>query len=131
MQKREGEAELPFHDWFNQSSYKVLGGSKHSFLLTSGRTDPIALSPIFRDFRRWITAIREAFRLGIRARDDYIEAYGAWLEIPNRGPDGEPMPRFDEETLGGHLCYSALVDPARHLGGELENLDVRYDPETL
>lgn len=37
-------------------------------------------------------------------------------------------PEFDEETLGGHLTYSVLVNPARHLTGKLKGLVVRYDP---
>jgi hypothetical protein len=37
--------------------------------------------------------------------------------------------QFDNETLGGHVNYSALINPVRSLKGELKGLDIRYDPK--
>jgi hypothetical protein len=46
-----------------------------------------------------------------------------------RGNSSEDeAPEFDDETLGGHVDYSALIDPVRRLKGELEGLIIRYDP---
>jgi hypothetical protein len=38
---------------------------------------------------------------------------------------GTPAP-FDDETLGGHVHYSALIDPTRNLKGKLKGLVIRY-----
>jgi len=38
-----------------------------------------------------------------------------------------PVP-FDDETLGGHIDYSTIINPIPHLRGELNGLFVRYNP---
>ena len=35
---------------------------------------------------------------------------------------------FDDETLGGHIRYSSLIDPVPRLKGKLEGLVIRYNP---
>ena len=35
---------------------------------------------------------------------------------------------FDDETLGGHITYSALINLVPKLKGELEGLVVRHNP---
>jgi len=38
---------------------------------------------------------------------------------------------FDDETLGGYVSYSAIVEPVRHLKGGFKVLVVRYDPLSI
>ena len=41
------------------------------------------------------------------------------------------IPPFDDETLGGHVSYSALIDPARNLQGRLKGLVIRYESQPV
>ena len=43
--------------------------------------------------------------------------------------EGTPAP-FDNEILGGHVNYSALIGPARNLKGKLRDLVVRFDHQS-
>jgi len=45
----------------------------------------------------------------------------------DEGLEDEDIPPFDNETLGGHVHYSALINPVRRLKGGLEGLVIRYD----
>ena len=116
LRMRKESEPLPFHDWFNESSYKALGRFKHSFLSKAEKTH---LSPNFQDFGHWVENLRRSFRLGLRSQGEHID----------RLSEGGDIPRFDNETFGGHVSYSALINPARNLPGKLRGLIVRYESE--
>jgi len=119
---RMRKGRLCFQDWFDAPNYIVLGGIKSDFL---GRLSPFEVSPSFNDFHDWLLIFYEFFACGIQAkrRHDLQQTMRR-----RRAGDGVAPLAFDEETLGGHLTYSALIDPARHLTGKLEGLVIRYDP---
>ena len=72
--------------------------------------------------------LRRSFRLGIRARETYEDESDALQENHGDGAEDEVTPKFDYETLGGHVDYSTLISPVRGLKGKLKELIVRYDP---
>ena len=122
VRQGQGLMELPYQDWFNQESYKTLAFLKGGFF--SGPIE-LNLSPSFEKFRRWLTDLHRSFWQGISSRQDYK------FELQRRKDEeleDEDMPGFDNETLGGHVHYSALINPVRRLKGELEGLVIRYDP---
>ena len=132
--KKEGlqmrrQVGLPFQDWFNEQDYATLGSLKSDFLSSTGNIK-LGLSPKFEDFGDWLRALRRAFRCGFIARntqDDLVDeqAQGRW-----NGRSGRSViPPFDDETLGGHVSYSTLINSARNLTGKLEGLIVRYESE--
>ena len=121
LRKRQGLDALPYDLWFNQPSYVALASFKHTFLTTSGDLD---LSPEFEDFSGWLESLRQSFRRGVRSADDHVEVLRVWRKRQNGA-----APQFDEETMGGHVSYSALIGPAHDLTGKLEGLIIRHDPE--
>ena len=116
--------KLPFDGWFDQPSYKELADFKYRFL-TRPKWD-LELSPTFKDFHDWLRTIRLSFRKGVGAKDKHE---GLVEEYQHQNKRRKAIPRFDEETLGGHIHYSTLVEPAPGLKGKLKGLVVRYDPE--
>ena len=115
VQIRQGK--LPFERWFGQPLYEDLASFKKTFLLDLEYLD---LSPTFEDFRGWLLELQISFNRGLLcARQRKLET------VTVSRSKGTPAP-FDEETLGGHVDYSALTDPARHLEGKLKGLVVRY-----
>ena len=123
VRMRQGLKRLPYQAWFDEPSYKALGSFKHTFL--SG-FEVLELSPAFKDLGDWLDGLRLSFRRGIRSKQIYKEDL---MHLPQLGeaPGNEVIP-FDDETLAGHVCYSALINPARNLKGQLEGLVIRYDP---
>ena len=121
VQMRQGK--LPFERWFGQPLYEDLASFKKTFLLDLEYLD---LSPTFEDFRGWLLKLRKSFNRGLlcarqhRSEEDDRESCD----------EGSPAP-FDEETLGGHVNYSALTDPARNLKGKLKGLVIRYRSQSL
>ena len=120
LRARRELGQLPFHQWFNQSEYTTLSSSKHSFF---GKPSmKLDLSPAFKDFGNWIQGLRRAFHAGFHSRESYKMAVSD--EVPKMKLRSAPKtPEFDDETLGGHVTYSAFINPARELG-----LAVRYVP---
>jgi hypothetical protein len=86
------------------------------------------LSPTFKDFRSWLLKLRRSFSSGFCAKQQRLREDDT-REDDTEEPfdEGTPAP-FDNETLAGHVTYSSLIRPARHLKGALEGLVVRYDP---
>ena len=114
---RMRQGKLLFDLWFDEPSYVKLASFKKTFHLDFGYLD---LSPTFEDFRGWLVKLQISFHRGLLcAKQHKFEA--AMVS----GGGGVPAP-FDEETLGGHVDYSALTDPARHLKGKLKGLVIRY-----
>jgi len=114
VQMRGGK--LPFEGWFDEPSYKNLACFKRGFLWEFEALD---LSPTFEDFRGWLVRLRKSFSRGFIAKQQ-------WLEEEESCDEGTPTP-FDDETLGGHVHYSALIGPVRNLKGKLKGLVIRYD----
>ena len=120
--KRRGN--LPYQEWFDYRNYKTLGVNKDSFIL---EMENIQLSPPFKDFHWWLGFIQLQFSEGFAAkrrtkRNELAKKY----DIPSLGED---IP-FDEETMGGHVTYSSIIEITRRLKGELEGLSIRYPGET-
>ena len=121
---RQGLKELPYRAWFDQPSFTALASFKHTFL---SDTEDLRLSPTFEGFRGWLEDLHQSFRRGIRSRQIHMEELTS-LQRRNGRSGGGTVPTFDDETLAGHVPYSALVDPVRSLKGDLADLVIRYDP---
>jgi len=110
---------LPYQKWFNQYDYDTLGSLKGSFFT---RMKPIELSPDFEDIREWLEHPQYCF-------SDGFELKYAYKKRKQRAGDAaDELTPFDDETLGGNIDYSSLIEPTRSLTGELEGLDIRYNP---
>jgi hypothetical protein len=126
LRMRQGFKELPYQKWFDQPSYEILASLKQTFFSS---LQPLNLSPDFESFRDWLDDLRVSFRFGIRAKETYEDRLITLRHRQSGGGLGvEVTPKFDDETLGGHADYFALIDPVRRLKGELEGLIIRYDP---
>ena len=122
------EGVLPYEDWYNEPSFANLGQFKHYFLLVS---TPIELSPIFEDFRPWLKDLKASLSGGFISKISHNLTPPDWQLRRAGGSAGRTGPApapFDDETLGGHVNYSAIIEPARELEGELKGLIIRYDP---
>ena len=111
--------KLPFHNWFDQRDYDMLGSLKVSFLVCE---EPINLSPHFKDFKVWLEHLQSCFAKGFKSRPSAQQNPLPW---ETAGPAADV---FDEGTLGGHISYNAVVTPGPYSTGALEGLLVR-DPE--
>jgi hypothetical protein len=119
---RMRKGKLRFQGWFDAQDYNDLASLKQGFFSDLEHLD---LSPTFEDFRGWLVNLRMCFRRGIRSKQIYEDD----LVSQQDGATGDGViPPFDDETLAGHVRYSALVGPARNLTGKLEGLVIRYDP---
>ena len=125
VRTRQGLSILPYQAWFDQPSYETLAESKQTFF---SNLKHLNLSPTFEDFRGWLEVLYLSFRLGVRSKQSHQDNLMS-LRL-RRGPASEDkvIPAFDDETLAGHIHYSALVDPVGNLEGELKDLVVRYKP---
>jgi len=120
------EGVPPYQKWFNGKDYETLGSIKYDFI---SNQQPIELSPAFEDFRPWLEGLQGYFSDGF----DYARQYKKnqrKLLSQKREPDGvAPTPTpFDDETLGGHVDYSDIIELTQKLKGQLEGLIVRYNP---
>jgi len=121
---RMRQGELPFEEWFDEPSYKSLASFKHTFLSKAGYLE---LSPTFKDFHDWLLKLHTSFFFGIQALDQRgVRQRMRLLGMPKQAGDDVNSTAFDEETLGGNVHYSALIDPARDLEGKLKGLVIRY-----
>ena len=121
---REDKKSLPYQKWFNMRDYDTLGYTKESFF--SGMQD-IKLSPVFEDFRPWLTDLQHYFSEGFSAKNAHSrrQKHSERIFRATGGVASTPDP-FDDETLGGNITYSTVIDPTHYLRGELEGLIVRY-----
>jgi len=124
---------LPFDEWYDgsydQTTFNRIAISKWRFLTRPGRD--LRLSPDFEAFREWLQAIHGSFREGVMAKEaheDLVEKLEQYQRRKKGGKKAKAVPQFDEETLGGHVNYSTLVDSASKLKGKLKGLVVRYRP---
>lgn len=123
LRMRQDLRALPYRGWFDQPSYKILASIKQTFLEAPGHLD---LSRSLEGFRDWVEGIHLSFADGVASRQVYRNSV-ARQKLLNKGGRGTTaIQNFDDETLGGHVCYSTLTDSARNLKGELEGLIVHY-----
>ena len=115
--------KLPYRRWFDQPLYDDLASFKET-LFTQTYLD---LSPSFKDFGGWLMDLRVSFLRGFRYKQDYNLGLVRSRE-EGKGPGDQGVPALDDETLGGHVDYSALINPVHELKGGLEGLIIRYDP---
>ena len=141
LRLREGLRKLPYHDWFNQPSYKILSASKYCFFRHILKLD---LSPAFEGFNDWLHDLHRCFHDGVLSMTQHEisllsnEGSGSRNRGPgnrsgglggrNRGSGNRKPRKFNEGTLGGHVTYSKLISSARKLKGKLKGLTIRYDP---
>jgi len=121
---RPRNGKLPYQRWFNQPLYEDLASFKRDFFSDLQDLD---LSPAFEDFRDWVLELGLSFRDGIRAKENHQEPTTVRRRKGGRSKK-KAASEFDDETLGGHFDYSALIDPVRRLKGGLKGLIIRYDP---
>ena len=122
------EGTRPYQEWFDEQRYNALGSFKGDSLSVQR---PIDLSPAFQVFRPWLRDVRSDFSRGFTYKESCMTDVPLW----RREQDGEssggatltPV-SFDDETLGGRVSYSTIIEPTRYLKGELEALVVRYKP---
>ena len=122
------EGKLPYQDWFRAPSYAMLGYAKGHFF---SDLQAVELSPVFKDFRGWLVKLRNAFGCGFTAKQRHDQQQQILLEEDETESCDEVTPAaFDDETLGGHINYSTVIEPTRRLAGELKGLIIRYDPSS-
>ena len=123
------EGMLPYQKWFNQQDYDTLGALKETFFFSRNRA--IDLSPDFEDFRPWLRDLLYSFSEGFKCKlANEEQALPEWRKKQAGRSMGQPKPTpvpFDEETLGGYVDYSAIIEPTRELEGDLKGLTIRYD----
>ena len=117
----------PYQTWFDTRLYTTLGSIKQSFI---SNKPAIELSPAFEDFRLWLEGLRYDFSEGFKYKDHHSGIQPPpWRRRPTGGSAGgvtpAPVP-FDNETLGGHVDYSSIIESTRYLKGELQGLIIRY-----
>jgi len=124
------EGTRPYQTWFDTRSYTTLGSLKRTFIST---TSTIELSPAFEDFCPWLEELCDGFSQGITYKYLHLRSQRQlppWKKGSAGGSAGRVTPApvpLDDETLGGHVDYSTIIEPARYLKGELEGLIIRYD----
>ena len=124
------EGKLPYGDWFNEPKYARLGRFKVAFF---SQLEPITLSPDFEDFRPWLRDLRYSFSEGFRCKISDLnkqEGLPEWRQKRAGSSTDQVKPTtvpFDDETLGGYVDYSAIIEPTRYLKGGLQGLDIHYD----
>ena len=122
--------ECPYQDWFDRQDYYLLGCIKNS-LFSHRKT--IKLSPAFADFLPWLQVFRYYLSRGFWTKNSHkldeeitSRTRRKQAEGSGGGVTPDPVP-FDDETLGGCVDYStSIIEPTKHLEGELQGLIVRY-----
>ena len=130
------EDSLPYESWFEQQNYETLAAIKSNFIT---KKKPIYVSEPFGAFRQWLIEIRSRFCKGFSLKSYHSEpseelAEGIELEegVELEEELEEDMElaegaEFDDETLGGEVGYSTILDPIPRLRGELKGLTIRYN----
>ena len=120
------EDTLPYQRWFIQRDYGMLGSDKYTFILNE---KAIELSPAFEGLRPWLEDLQTNFSDGFTDKI-YHEKRQRRLLSQKQEPGGitQTLTLFDDETLGGHVDYSTIVESIRGLKGQLKGLIVRYKP---
>ena len=132
------KGKFAYHSWFEYDGYE-LGSLKTAFLWDMNR---IELTSSFEGFRVWLHGLQGRFSKGFRRKP--VAELGEWMKDPvnieefagygveleeqwDGDHEGGRVP-FDDETLGGCVDYSILIEGSRHMEGELKGLVIRYEP---
>jgi hypothetical protein len=116
---------LRFQEMVRRTKLRYTWGIKSDFFTKLGAFE---VSPSFKDFRDWLLELQTSLACGMQARAQHSLQQRIRVRIQKKTRDAVNSVVFDDETLGGHVTYSALIQPARHLTGALEGLAIRYDP---
>ena len=120
---------LEFRGWFETRNHATLGSAKSDFFT---KLKPFKLTPSFKNFRCWLLKLQIVFYRGFTAKSRHraLQVFGSQTEESSDEDTAAPLnPPYNDETLGGHLTYSALIQLAqRNLAGKLEGLAIRYEP---
>ena len=148
---RVREEQQCFQDWFETTNYDVLATMKSGFVT---ELQPFQPSPSLNSFRSWLWNLQNMFHQGFMAKNAHRfsqrrkgqsnneesgheesdnkesnDEESGDEEPDDEEPDDEVTPsHYDDETLGGHVTYSAFIKTARKLSGKLRGLAIRYDP---
>ena len=117
--------KLPFQSWFDQIDYEMLGSLKKSFLEDKKSID---LTPDFRDFRRWIRFLQINFMIGFKKKFPGKDDEDEEIQRVEARAMGVGSSVFNDETLGGHIQYSTIIEMIPKLPGILQGLIIR-DPK--
>ncbi len=128
---------VAFTDWYKRTlSWQSLSLQKKDWL--TDKKSPIPLSPSFSAFCPWLDKIRRGFSNGLLARSLYESQQGPGPEIAPIDarfvpaaektiirtqliPIGTVQP-FDEDTLGGCVCYSQFLQTMWVFDGQPTNI---------
>ena len=116
----EGQT-LNFQGWFDAAEYEKLGAMKSNFFT---KVQDFDVSPSFQDFYDWLERLQASFTSGFQAKGPYELQKKRRRLFPTR------KATFDDETLGGHVTYSAFIESTRELTGKLEGIIIRGSPPT-
>ena len=119
MLTRDGK--LAYQRWFDEPLYDDLASFKLSLFMEPVGLD---LSPSFKEFGDWLRHLHHSFRRGLSYKMDYNYGLIPFLE-EDEGSEAQGTTTFDDETLGGQVDHSTLINPARKLKGELEGLVIQ------
>ena len=117
--------KLPFQNWFNQTDYETLGYLKKGFF---DDKKPIDFTTDFKDFRRWLRFLQTSFMTGFKKKFPSEDDEDEELQRMEARVTGVRSSMFDDETLGGHIQYSTMIETIPKLPGKLEGLIIR-DPK--
>ena len=111
---------LPYQDWFDEPRYNMLGLCKWGLF---SKTQPIKLSPDFKDFLPWLEDLQQCFENGFKLKpSNNNRTQKAWR------PAVQQPAEFDDETLGGYITYATILAAVPYLSGQLKGLIIR-DPK--
>ena len=125
LHTRRQQDVLPYDPWFERQPYNTLAFAKNDLLTHDLELD---LSPGFEDFGDWVEDIHGIFVDGFISKQTHRRSVTQEKRRRNGRSEDKTTPEFDDETLGGHVRYQALIDPARNLKGKLKGLIIRYNP---
>ncbi|KAK0460332.1 hypothetical protein IW261DRAFT_1349814, partial [Armillaria novae-zelandiae] len=129
--------DIPFADWYKRTlSWQLLSSQKKDWL--TDKKSLIPLSPSFSTFRPWLDNIRRGFNNGLLARSLYKSQQDPEPQVAPIDarflPAAEktmlrtqPVPigdvqSFDEDTLGGYVCYSQFLQTMWFFDGRPMNI---------
>jgi len=119
--------ESPFQIWFGQPSYKAFASFRRDVFTHLEHPN---LSPGLEDFCGWLWDLHPSFRRGMRSKE-IREELVALRQCQGGRSENEATLKFDSETLGGRVTYSALIGPVRKLKVGLEGVTIHYGPSLL
>ncbi len=115
------QAKMPFAQWYDRTiSWQGLSAFKHSFL---NHYEAIPVSASFSAFLPWLQDIRFLFRKGLSAlADSKTDLSQTCLHSRFTLPGTmQPSVPFDDETLGGHITSTYILQIMAEIDGHSLN----------